>query len=51
MQQLSKVTGKHSSTIYTDLYTAFSVPRYQEIPEEEWDKVEHWFKIQIERGR
>jgi len=51
VQQLSKVTGKHSSTIYTDLYTAFSVPRYQEIPEEEWDKVEHWFKIQIERGR
>ncbi len=51
VQQLSKVTGKHSSTIYSDLYTAFSVPRYQEIPEEEWDKVEHWFKIQIERGR
>jgi hypothetical protein len=32
VQQLSKVTGKHSATIYNDLYTAFSVPRYQDIP-------------------
>ena len=32
MQQLSKATGKHSATIYNDLYTAFKVPRYQDIP-------------------
>jgi hypothetical protein len=51
VQQLSKVTGKHSATIYTDLYTAFSVPRYQDIPEAAWEQVERWFKLQIERGK
>ena len=51
VQQLSKATGKHTGTIYSSLYTAFSVPRYQEIPEAEWDKVEQWFKVQIERTK
>lgn len=51
VQQLSKATGKHSGTIYSSLYTAFSVPRYEEIPESEWDKVENWFKVQLERAR
>jgi len=51
VQQLSKATGKHTGTIYSSLYTAFSVPRYQEIPEAEWDKVERWFKVQIERTK
>jgi hypothetical protein len=27
------------------------VPRYQEIPEPEWPKVENWFKVQIERAK
>ena len=34
---LSDLTGKHSATVYTDLYTAFSVPRYQDLPEAEWE--------------
>src|SRR2546421_5051449 len=52
VQQLHQATGKHQATIYSDLYTAFSVPRYQEIPEEEWDKVENWFKVQLQgKGR
>jgi len=51
VQQLSKISGKHSGTIHNDLKTAFDVPRYQDIPEAEWDKVEQWFKMQIERGR
>jgi hypothetical protein len=51
VQQLSKATNTHPGTIYSKLYTAFSVPRYQEIPESEWEKVVHWFKTQIERGR
>src|SRR6266849_7203704 len=33
VQQIVKATGKSSGTIYSNLYTAFSVPRYQEIPE------------------
>ncbi len=51
VQQLVKATGKSSGTIYSSLYTAFSVPRYQEIPEEEWPKVEQWFKTQVDRGK
>lgn len=50
VQQLAKATGKSSGTIYSNLYAAFNVPRYQEIPEEEWSKVVNWFRVQIERG-
>ena len=51
VQQLSRITGKHSGTIYNDLYAAFEVPRYQELLEDGWSKVEQWFKGQIERAR
>lgn len=51
VQQLSRATGKHPGTIYSSLYTAFNVPRYQDIAESEWDKVEHWFRVQIERTK
>jgi P22_AR N-terminal domain len=51
VKQLGDLTGKHPSTIYTDLYTAFSVPRYQDLPEAEWDNVEKWFQTQIDRAR
>ena len=47
--QLSKVTGQHPATIYSSLYTAFNVPRYQELLEAEWNTVEEWFKVQLER--
>jgi P22_AR N-terminal domain len=49
--ELHKVTGKHQNTIHTDLRIAFKVPRYQEILEEDWSKVENWFKVQIERAK
>ena len=49
--QLSQITGKHRQTIYTDLYRAFSVPKYQDILEVDWPVVENWFMVQIERGR
>lgn len=49
VSQLSKATGKSPATIYSALYTAFRVPRYQELREDEWDKVEHWFKRQLPR--
>jgi hypothetical protein len=51
VQQLSKATGKHSGTIYNDLYVAFSVPRYEDLLEEDWPQIEQWFKVQIERGK
>ena len=51
VQQLSKATGKHAATIYNDLYTAFKVPCYQDIPQSDWEQVERWFKMQLERAR
>ena len=51
VQQMSKATGKHWQTIYTDLYTAFEVAQYEDIPEAEWDNVERWFSVQMERAK
>ncbi len=51
ISQLSKATSKHPGTIYSELYTAFSVPRYQEIPEADWEQVEQWFKVQTHRAK
>ncbi len=51
ISQLSQATGHHRATIYSSLYTAFNVPRYQELLEAEWGQVEHWFQVQLERGR
>jgi P22_AR N-terminal domain len=51
VKQLADLTGKHPATIYTDLYTAFSVPRYQDLLESEWQNVENWFRIQIDRAK
>lgn len=51
VKQLGDLTGKHPSTIYTDLYTAFSVPRYQDLLESEWEAVERWFQVQIDKAR
>ena len=51
VKQLAELTGKHPATVYTDLYTAFSVPRYQDLPEAEWDEVERWFTGQIDRAK
>jgi hypothetical protein len=51
VKQLGDLTGRHPSMIYSDLYTAFAVPRYQDLPEAEWEHVEMWFKTQIDRAR
>jgi hypothetical protein len=51
VKQLSSTTGKHPATIYDELKTAFEVPRYQDIPEFEWEKVAHWFRVQLQGQR
>lgn len=50
VSELSKATNKHSGTIYSTLYTTFQVPRYQELREAEWDKVQSWFRAQFKRA-
>jgi len=51
VSQLSQATGQHPAAIYSALYTAFNVPRYQELLEVEWEQVERWFQSQLERKR
>ena len=51
VSQLSQQTGQHPATIYSALYTAFDVPRYQELPEAEWERVERWFQTQLRRKK
>jgi P22_AR N-terminal domain len=48
---LSQTTGQHPATIYSALYAAFNVPRYQELLEAEWEQVERWFLSQLEQKR
>jgi len=47
--QLTLFTKKSYATIYDDLKTAFSVPKYSDILEDQWAQVDQWFKVQIER--
>lgn len=51
VKRLHEATGKPYATIHDNLKTAFQVPRYQDIQEAEWDKVENWFKGQLERAK
>jgi hypothetical protein len=51
VKRLHQTSGKAYATIYEDVKLAFSVPRYQEIPEAEWEQVVRWFQVQIERAK
>ncbi len=51
VQQLQKATGKPHATIYNELKTAFDKPRIQDLLEDEWEQVENWFRVQIERAK
>ncbi len=50
VEQLVKATGKHRGTIYSNLYMAFSVPRYQDLLESDWEQVVNWFKVQLSQS-
>jgi P22_AR N-terminal domain len=47
VSQLSDTTKKTHATIYAELKTAFRVPRYDEIPETDWPRVEQWFRLKF----
>ena len=49
--KLHEATGKHQATIHAELKIAFKVPRYPEILEDDWPRVENWFRVQIERAQ
>ncbi len=51
VKRLHDATGKPFGTIYDELKAAFDAPRYQEIREQNWDRVLNWFTIQINRAK
>src|SRR5258706_6072217 len=51
IQQLHELSGKPYGTLYESLKAAFGVPRYAEIPDQEWSRVVLWFRAQLEQWR
>jgi hypothetical protein len=47
VSELSKAKNKHRGTIFTSLHIAFRVPRYEELLESDWARIEQWFKLQF----
>jgi hypothetical protein len=44
VQQVHKLPGKPYGTIYESLKTAFGVPKYADIPDQDWQRVVQWFR-------
>jgi len=42
--ELAKATHKHPQTVWSMVYTAFQVPRYEELREDRWDVIQDWFR-------
>jgi len=49
VQQLHELTGISYGMIYDRLKTAFTVPRYADIPDLDWQQVVQWFERQLEQ--
>jgi hypothetical protein len=49
--QLVQLTKKPYAVIYSSLYTAFKVPRYTELQEDEWSQIDCWFRTQLKQAR
>jgi P22_AR N-terminal domain len=44
VSELHKATHRPHATIWSMVYTSFQVPRYQELREEDWSKIQRWFR-------
>jgi hypothetical protein len=44
VSELHKITHKPHATIWSKVYTPFQVPRYQELQEADWSKIQSWFR-------
>ena len=51
VKRLHEATHKAYPTIYEDLKLAFSVARYQDISDADWEQVVRWFQVQIEQAK
>jgi hypothetical protein len=51
VQQLHELSGQPYGMIYESLKAAFGVPRYADIPDQDWQRVAQWFQAQLEPWR
>ncbi len=51
VQQVHELTGKPYGTLYDSLKTAFGVPKYADIPDQDWPQLVQWFRAQLEQRR
>ncbi len=51
VQQMHELTGKPYGTLYESLKAAFGVPKYADIPDQDWPRVVQWFRVQLEPWR
>src|SRR5260370_23489394 len=49
VQHAHNLTGKHYGIIYESLKTTFGVPNYAAIPDQDWPRVVHWCRSQLEQ--
>ncbi|MGH2480600.1 MAG: hypothetical protein ACRDHW_13170 [Ktedonobacteraceae bacterium] len=45
--QIAKAMDKHPAPVYSALYSAFQVPHYQELREDQWDQIKRWFQMPL----
>jgi P22_AR N-terminal domain len=50
VSELHKLTHKPYAAIWSMIYTSFQVPRYQELREEDWSKIQSWFREQFRQA-
>lgn len=50
VSELHKLTHQPYATIWSTIYTRFQVPRYQELREEDWSKIQSWFREQFRQA-
>jgi hypothetical protein len=51
VQHMHEFTAKPYGTLYESLKAAFGVPRYADIPDQDWPRVVRWFQAQVEPWR
>ena len=50
VSELHKLTHKPYATIWSMIYTSFQIPRYQELREGDWSKIQSWFREQFRQA-
>jgi len=51
VQQMHELSGKPYGALYESLKAAFGVPRYADIPDQDWPRVVQWFRAQLGQWR